>query len=120
MATEPGSSLAGAGLVAAVIAAAGPLAGPYIIIAVTAFGGALIGLSSSHTRGLWPSAIFVARGVFVGLVFTGICADLVAGYWPGTTAHSWLAPVSAVLGAMADKWQVVRDWFGRRTGVDPK
>ena len=120
MTPEPVGTLAGAGIVAAAIVAFGPLAGPYIVMIVWAFGGALVSLSASHTRGFWPSAGFVARGVFIGATGAGLAAEWAASTWGLSAAHAWLMPAAAGLGAVADKWTWLRDLLSRRSEGAPQ
>ncbi len=115
MTPEPVGTIAGAGLVAAAIVAFGPLAGPYIVMIVWAFGGALVSLSASTTRGLWPSTIFVLRGVFIGATGAGLAAEWAASTWGLSAAHSWLMPAAAAIGAVSARWRWLRALFARRS-----
>ena len=118
MAEPTSTATAGAAsLVVLSVAALGPILGPYLVMTVFAFGGALVSLAGSPVRGFLPSLGFVLRGVFIGLTFTGLLADYAASHgW--ASSHAVMAPAAAVLGALADKWKAVRNLVGSRFGAD--
>jgi hypothetical protein len=103
--SEP-NTMVGAGALAALIALAGPLLGPYIVVVLLSSGGALVAASEVETTGRFHVMAFVFRGFVFGLGFASASADFVAGYLH-VAAPVALAPVSLVIGLYAHRWRSV-------------
>lgn len=97
----------GAGLVAASIAAAGPLIGPYLVIAIAAFGGAFVALTLTPPTSVGRALALLVRGVIVAVVATGLLAWGLSSALPGLSATDWLVPLAFGIG-LQPEWAVRR------------
>ena len=107
---EPHTSAAtatGAGLVAAAISSAGPLAGPYLIIAIAAFGGSFVALTVKPPTSVRGGLAVLLRGVIVAMVATGLLAWAMSAAVPGLAAADWLVPLAFVIG-LQPEWALAR------------
>ena len=119
---EPTITTAGSvSLTVLFVALLGPMAGPYILIALAALAGALWPLSAStastRTEGVW----LLLRCALTALVLTGVIAGLIERLW-GVPVNEGLAPVALLIGAMGNGWRPVfsgvalfaRAWVGNQ------
>ena len=107
---EPHTSAAtatGAGLVAAAISATSPLIGPYLIIAIFAFGGSFVALTVKPPGTVSRGLAVLLRGVIVAIVATGLLAWAMSAAVPGLVATDWLGPLAFVIGLQPD-WALAR------------
>lgn len=107
---EPHSTAAtatGGVLIASSITAMGPVLGPYLVIALFAFGGAFVSLTikppTSTSRGL----AILARAMVVAMVATGMLAWGLSAAVPGLGAHDWIGPLAFLIG-LQPEWALQR------------
>ena len=119
---EPTITTAGSvSLTVLFVALLGPMAGPYILIALAALAGALWPLSAStastRAEGVW----LLLRCALTALVLTSVIAGLIERLW-GVPVNEGLAPVALLIGAMGNGWRPVfsgvalfaRAWVGNQ------
>lgn len=107
---EPHSTAAtatGGVLVASSIAAMGPVLGPYLVIALCAFGGAFVSLTINPPTSNARAFGVLFRGMFIATMATGLIAWALAAAVPGLGAHDWIAPIAALIGFQPD-WAIRR------------
>lgn len=119
---EPTITTAGSvSLTVLFVALLGPLAGPYILIALAALAGALWPLSASSASSRAEGAWLLLRCALTALVLTGLIAGIVERVW-AVPVNEGLAPVALLIGAMGNGWRPVfsglalfaRAWVGNR------
>lgn len=104
---EPTITTAGSvSLTVLFVALLGPMAGPYILIALAALAGALWPLSASPTSSRAEGAWLLLRCALTALVLTGVIAGLIERLW-GVPVNEGLAPVALLIGAMGNGWRPV-------------
>ena len=104
---EPTITTAGSvSLTVLFVALLGPMAGPYILIALAALAGALWPLSASPTSSRVEGAWLLLRCALTALVLTGLIAGLVERVW-SVPVNEGLAPVALLIGAMGNGWRPV-------------
>lgn len=113
MAEPTSTTAAGMSLTVIFIALLGPLAGPYILIALSAITGSLWPLSAARTAGQREGLWLLVRCTLTALVLTGVIAGIVERMW-GIPLSEGLAPVALLIGAMGNGWRPV---FAAVSGV---
>lgn len=105
-------SSTGAGLVTLATVALGPILGEYSIIVFFSLLGTLVALSESVQPSLFRSVIFLARGITMSFVFTGLITAVVVKYSPvnmGLTPYFVMGAVSFLIGWFSDRFGVIKD-----------
>ena len=101
---EPTVTTAGSvSLTVLFVALLGPMAGPYILIALAAVAGAMWPLSASTTATRAEGAWLLLRCALTALVLTGLLAGFVERVWSVPITEG-LAPVALLIGAMGNGW----------------
>lgn len=88
------------------VALLGPLAGPYILIALASMAGSLWPLSAARTEGRAAGAWLLLRCTLTAIVLTSLIASLVERIWAIPISEG-LAPVALCIGAMGNGWRPV-------------
>ena len=107
---EPHSTAAtatGGVLIASSIAAMGPVLGPYLVIALFAFGGAFVSLTNKPPTSTHRGLAVLARGMVVAMVATGLLAWGLSSAVPGLAAHDWIGPLAFLIG-LQPEWALNR------------
>lgn len=122
---EPHSATAAVGSafgVAAISAALGPIVGPWAMVLVGAFLGAVWAVADADTKTAWAGVPVFLRGFIAAVLFTGVLATVAAPH-VGAAAEFLLFPLAGLLA-----WQhrrvpelvdvVLQRVRGRRGGDD--
>lgn len=104
----------GEALLAAAITSAGPVIGPYALMAVLAFLGAMVALSLRPPTSLMAGLLFLFRSVVLACVLTGMVVWVAAAQL-GMPSAELLVPCAFFIGWRHD-WALA--WLGRKFGVD--
>lgn len=108
---EPTTTTTSTGVVAVLIAALGPVAGPYSLIVMAALAGALWPLSSMDGTSRAQGALMLLR-----VVTTAVCVAGAAGWlverWTGVPAYDALALASFAIGALGNGWRRIASGLG--------
>lgn len=109
---EPAVTTAGGvSLTVLFVALLGPMAGPYVLIALSAVAGSMWPLSAAKTASRTEGAWLLLRCTLTALVFTSVIAGIVERTW-GLPVSEGLAPVALVIGAMGNGWRPVFQILG--------
>lgn len=109
---EPTATTAGGvSLTVLFVAILGPMAGPYVLIALSAVAGAMWPLSAARTESRRAGAWLLVRCTATALVLTSVLAGIVEKTW-GLPVSEGLAPVALVIGAMGNGWRPVFQSLG--------
>ncbi len=100
------TTAAGASLTVLVVAALGPLYGPYALIAGASLAGALWPLSAQPTATRLDGALLLLRCALTALLLTAFIAGLLQRVW-AVPVNEALAPIALVIGAMGNGWRPV-------------
>ena len=84
----------------------GPMAGPYVLIFLSAVAGAMWPMSAARTESHAAGAWLLVRCTLTALVLTGLLAGILERTW-GLPVSEGLGPVALVIGAMGDGWRPV-------------
>lgn len=87
----------GALLLAAAISAGGPLVGPYVLMAVLAFLGAMVSLSLRPPTSILAGLAYLFRGVVIACVLTGLVVVGVAAQF-GVPSAELVVPCAFFIG----------------------
>ena len=106
MAEPTVTTASGISLTVLFVAILGPLAGPYVLIALSAVAGAMWPLSAARTESRLAGVWLLLRCTATALVLTSVLAGIVEKTW-GLPVSEGLAPVALLIGAMGDGWRPV-------------
>lgn len=106
MTTE--QSLVQATTAAAAVTAASPFSNVYVVIALSATGGALWTMSRMDGLKPWPAAKLFFRSVVIAVVFTTLVAYYLAS-WLGQPVNWFVGPVAFSIAWVGDQWLELRD-----------
>ena len=97
-----------AGIVTISVALLGPLVGPYVVICLAAFAGALWALAAAPTRTRTEGLLLVLRLVLTAVLLTVAIAYAIERTYEWPLLHT-LAPIAFLVGLGGERWQA----FGR-------
>lgn len=101
--TEPATSVKGGSLLlAALIAAMGPLLAEWVLIVLGGFIGSFLAVTALETLTFRGAAIVLARGVGMSALFTASAAALAAPHI-GATVDLLLLPMAGLIGWQQDR-----------------
>lgn len=101
MAEPTVTTASGVSLTVLFVALLGPMAGPYVLIALSAVAGAMWPLSAARTESRIAGAWLLLRCTATALVLTSVLAGIVERTW-GLPISEGLAPVALIIGAMGN------------------
>lgn len=96
------------GLITLTVTLLGPLAGPYVVIVLSALAGALWALAATTTSSRAEGGMLLGRLVLTAVVLTGSCS-LALEYKYGWPAHQMLAPLAFLVGLGGERWRTLGD-----------
>ena len=108
--TDPAAA-ATFGLTSLAIAIAGPIAGPYALIAFAALCGAMWPLSASNTIGKYDGAWLLIRCTLTALLLTAFLATVLHQV-TGVDPTDSLPAIALAIGALGNGWRPVFDALG--------
>lgn len=106
MAEPTVTTAGGISLTVLFVALLGPMAGPYVLIALSAVAGSMWPLSAARTASRREGAWLLVRCTLTALVLTSVIAGIVERMW-GIPLSEGLAPVALFIGAMGNGWRPV-------------
>lgn len=98
----------GVSLITVATAVAGPLAGPYLVIALGGLSGGLWALSSTSGTTRLQGAMLMLRCMFMAVLLTSIIAQ-VLGVQFGIQTTELYGLVSLGIGMLGNRWQGITD-----------
>ena len=102
------TAAAGVSLVTLATAIAGPLAGPYVVIAMGGVSGGLWALSSADSQTRIQGAMLMLRCVLTAVLLTALIAQVLGARF-GIQVTELYGIVSLVIGMLGNRWQDIID-----------